>query len=120
MRLVISARLFGVPVRWCSTVLLLFLFLAASGCSDSQQPPDFQLNLSPPQIEGTTVTVNGGVVAPVERIQWDWGDGTRDPHCFFPANHTYARPGRYTITVAVFDKNNFSATKSITVDITPE
>lgn len=93
--------------------------MVAAGCSDKNSPPDFQLNLNMPQIEGLTVTVNGGVVTPVVRIQWNWGDGSVDHHLYFPATHTYARPGRYTITVTVFDDKNHSASKSITADIQP-
>lgn len=93
--------------------------IVIGGCSGKNSPPDFQLNLSVPQVEGLTVTVNGGVVAPVVRIQWDWGDGSIDNHLYFPATHTYARPGRYTITVTVFDEKNYSASKSISIETQP-
>jgi hypothetical protein len=94
--------------------------ILSAGCSDKQGPPDFQLNLNPPQIEGKIVTINGGVIAPVERIQWDWGDGTIDRHLFFPASHTYNTPGQYTITVTVVDGRNYSASKTVTADIKPQ
>ena len=78
---------------------------------------DFRLNLSTPEIFEREVVVNGGVAAPIERIQWDWGDGQINKHHFFPANHTYDKPGRYEIKVTVFDSKNRTATKSVTVDI---
>ena len=99
--------------------VVCFCAAAGAGCADPAGPPDFQLNLSPPEIAGATVTVNGGVVAPVVRIQWDWGDGTVDRHLYFPATHTYAAAGRYTVTVTVFDAENNSAAQSVTVDVSP-
>ncbi len=47
------------------------------------------------------VWINGVVVASVgvvERLDWDWGDGTIS-QSFFPAQHTYMTNGSYTITV---------------------
>jgi len=106
-----------VPLRRVLPFLLCAWVLAA--CADESGPPDFQLNLSPPQIAGAAVTVNGGVVAPVVRIQWDWGDGIVDRHLYFPATHTYATAGRYTITVTVFDADNHTAAQSVAVDVAP-
>ncbi|MCX8042896.1 MAG: PKD domain-containing protein [Desulfobacterota bacterium] len=112
-------RLYAHRIRQCIIVPITFLlFIGIAGCP-SLQPPDFQLNLNTPQIDNMTVTVNGGVVVPVTRIQWEWGDGTIDRHSYFPATHTYTRHGRYTITVTVFDDKNFSASKSVTVDLQP-
>ncbi len=87
------------------------------GCPDNSGFVDFQLNLNPPEIQGKQVTVNGGVTAPVERIQWEWGDGQKEDHHFFPASHTYANPGTYEIKVTLFDSQNHSAMKSVTVEI---
>ena len=99
-----------------STVLILFFFY--SGCSGDSAFVDFQFNLNPPEIKGREVTVNGGVVTPVERIQWDWGDGQFEKHHFFPFSHTYKNPGRYEIKITVFDSKNQSTTRTVTVDIT--
>ncbi len=98
-----------------AVVVLAGLFYI--GCSDNGGFVDFQLNLNPPEVQGKQVTVNGGVIAPVDRIQWEWGDGQIDKHHFFPATHTYAKPGRYEIKVTVFDSKNQSATKSVSVEI---
>jgi len=98
-----------------STVLLLVLFY--SGCSGDSSFVDFQLNLNPPAIKGREVTVNGGVAIPVERIQWDWGDGQFEKHHFFPYSHIYKNPGRYEIKVTAFDSKNQSSARTATVDI---
>ncbi len=87
------------------------------GCVGEMQDPSVQLHLAPPEIKGSTVSVNGGVVSPVERIQWEWGDGQADRHLFFPARHTYARPGSYEITVTAFTQNNTTASKSVSVEV---
>ena len=63
------------------------------------------------------MTVNGGVVAPIERIQWEWGDGQIEQHLYFPAAHTYTSPGRYQITVKVFGSKNYTAAQSITAEV---
>lgn len=101
------------PVMLFCGLALLF----GAGCSGEEKAPDFQLNLSLPQTEGHTVTVNGGVVASVERIQWEWGDGQIDKHLFFPASHTYSAPGRYQINVKAFGGKNYTAAQSVTVEI---
>ncbi len=86
-------------------------------CGSDSGFVDFQLNLSTPEVQGRQVTVNGGVIAQVERIQWEWGDGQIDQHHFFPASHTYEAPGTYEIKVTVFDNRNRHATRSVTVEI---
>jgi hypothetical protein len=96
-------------------VLLLVLFF--NGCSGDSSFVDFQLSLNPPEVKGREVTVNGGVAMPVERIQWDWGDGQFEKHHFFPYSHTYKNPGRYEIKVTVFDNKNQSSARTVTVDI---
>lgn len=112
------------PLRHLRLIAVTCLIVAysagvilCSGCTGEQKAIDFQLNLNMPEIDGKSVTVNGGVVAPVERIQWDWGDGQIDKHGFFPATHIYKNPGTYTVTVTVFDARNTSSIKSVTVDI---
>jgi hypothetical protein len=87
------------------------------GCSGEVQDHNVQFNLAAPVINEKTVSLNGGVAVPVERIQWEWGDGQTDKHHFFPASHTYANPGNYKITVTVFDANNKHASQSVSVEI---
>jgi hypothetical protein len=90
---------------------------------------------APPANSGIQVPVNGGMQAPpvnsgvqappvkavtpapIDRIQWDWGDGQTDKHHFFPASHEYTKPGSYQITVTVFDANNQSTSKTVSVEI---
>jgi hypothetical protein len=98
--------------------IVLILFLLCSGCTGDSGLVDFQFSLNPAQVKGREVTINGGVVAPVERIQWEWGDGQMEKHHFFPFSHTYKNPGRYEIKVTVFDSKNQNETRTVTVDIT--
>ena len=102
-------------IGMCSLVALL-----CTGCTNDQgknTAADFRLNLSSPEVVAREVMVNGGVAAPVERIQWDWGDGESERHHYFPATHTYDKPGEYQITVTVFDRDGRTATQSVTVKI---
>jgi len=98
-------------------LILIFFILALMSCGGDSGFVDFQLNLNTPEVQGRQVTVNGGVMAQVERIQWEWGDGQIDQHHFFPASHSYAAPGTYEIKVTVFDNRNRHATRSVTVEI---
>jgi PKD repeat protein len=91
--------------------------LLFAGCGGDSGFVDFQLTLNTPEVKGKQVTVNGGVMAQVERIQWEWGDGQIEKHRFFPASHTYATPGKYEIKVTAFDNQNRYATRSVTVEI---
>ncbi len=101
-----------------SKLILIILFsLLFAGCGGDSGFVDFQLNLNTAEVQGKKVTLNGGVMAQVERIQWEWGDGQIDKHRFFPANHTYATPGKYEIKVTAFDNQNRYATRSVTVEI---
>jgi len=104
----------------CMMVVCIVLALFSAGCTGDRETNDvinFQLNLNNPEVEGREVTVNGGVAVPIERIQWDWGDGQIDKHHYFPATHTYNKPGRYQVKVTVFDTKNRTATKSVSVEI---
>ncbi len=96
------------------------LCFVSSGCTGDQKTNDtnfFSLNLNKPEVNGREVILNGGVAAPVERIEWDWGDGQIVKHHFFPASHTYKNPGRYEIKVRVFDRRNRTSEKSVAVEI---
>ena len=105
---------------YCMVIACIILGLFYAGCTGDREKydvTDFRLNLNTPEVEGREVTVNGGVAVPIEQIQWDWGDGQIDEHHFFPASHTYNKPGHYVIKVTVFDKKNRMASKSVTVEI---
>ena len=106
--------------RRLAVIVCIVSVLFCAGCTGDQKTEgsiDFRLNLSRPEILDGEVIVNGGVAAPVVKIQWDWGDGKTDKHHFFPHTHTYDKPGRYEIKVTVFDSKNRTATQSVTVDI---
>ncbi|MBW1839177.1 MAG: PKD domain-containing protein [Deltaproteobacteria bacterium] len=98
-------------------IALAIFYAGCTGDKGKNDVIDLRLNLSTPDIFEREVVVNGGIMAPVERIQWDWGDGQIEKHHFFPHSHTYNKPGRYQITVTVFDSKNRTATQSVTVDI---
>jgi len=76
-----------------------------------------RLTLLSPAIHGRKATVNGVVVAPVERIQWNWGDGAIDRHHWFPASHEYEQPGEYVLQVVTVDKKQRTTTKAIRLRI---
>lgn len=76
-------------------------------------PPN--LIVSPPEVRGLTVTING-VVTPgttgstITRVCWDWGDGNSEDHPF-PASHAYAAYGDYKITVTAYQTDGLTGTK---------
>ena len=74
-------------------------FIIGPNTTSSNPPPD--LTLYTPQISGLTVTLNGvthpgGGGTSIARIGWNWGDSSTEDH-WFPANHTYAQAGDYTV-----------------------
>jgi PKD repeat protein len=79
------------------------------------------LELGIPEVAGLKVTVNGLVMpvtstAEITNINWNWGDGS-STSSWFPATHTYAKGGTYTITVTAYDSNKISATRTTSVTI---
>lgn len=105
-------------ILWHVFVLILIFILP--GCTKEQttgEKCDLKLEVFTPEQKANTVSINGIVNAPVNRIQWDWGDGNVDKHLFFPGKHTYGNLGRYKITVTAFSANRCSEEKSISVDI---
>ncbi len=107
--------------RYCLVMLCIVMGLFCAGCKSDKKTDsgaiDFRLNLSNPEVQGAEVNVNGGIAVPVERIQWEWGDGQMERHHFFPVTHTYAQPGKYQIIVTVFDDKERTASQSVTVEI---
>jgi hypothetical protein len=109
-----------------AVLILIYLSLAfliiLTGCTEEKQVSakcdiDIKLNISKPELMANNVTINGGVVAPVKRIQWDWGDGRIEKHRYFPAKHSYEKPGQYDIKVTAFAGKGCSEEKSVTVEI---
>jgi len=83
-------------------------------------PPS--IDLSTPQVSGLTGNFNG-VMLPtttgasiIKRAHWSFGDGAT-AYSWFPATHTYARPGTYTVTATVVDSNGLTATASTVVTV---
>jgi len=99
---------------------LAVCMLVAFGCSKEQKASDIcdvNLNLNAPELDGRNITINGGVTAPVKRIQWNWGDGKIEKHRYFPARHTYDAPGQYEVKVTVFSIKPCSEEKSVIVTV---
>ena len=76
--------------------------------------PDLNIFLS--EINGLTVTVGGVATSGISgstiaRIHWGWGDGSSEDH-WFPASHTYATYGEYTITVTVYQNDGLTSTST--------
>jgi len=85
----------------------------------SAAPPSLTLLAS--QVNELTVTVDGlaqpgAPTASILRIGWSWGDGVSE-HAWFPAAHTYAQTGTYTITVTAHQDDGQSVNKSVQVDL---
>ena len=85
--------------------------------SSSHTPPS--LLVRPPMIEQLKITVDGTSTPgefgqTISRLSWNWGDGRIEDQQF-PASHTYARAGKYVVTVTsyqsdgTFNTRNFEA-----------
>lgn len=93
----------------------------ANGCEYS-----LGLNCPPPNggqsfINGLDVQINGGTGAgqscpPVDWINFEWGDGSNN-NDWFPASHTYAATGDYTLTAKSFYGGNEVASSSCVLSI---
>jgi len=81
------------------------------------------LTLYEPDIEGMTATMSGVVYpgdsgATITSIEWNWGDGTELEHQWFPASHSYAAYGQYTITATAHQSDGLTASEAVQADIT--
>jgi hypothetical protein len=104
-------------------VVLVFMavcLLLPFGCSKEQKASDIcdvNLNVNAPELEDRNVMINGGVTAPVKRIQWEWGDGKIEKHRYFPARHTYAAPGQYEVKVTAYSVKGCTEEKTLSVTV---
>jgi hypothetical protein len=64
-------------------------------------------------VNGFVGTTNGTI----ERLQWEWGDGTTNDS-WFPAGHQYEANGAYLIQVMAFSTASETLTKTVTATIT--
>lgn len=77
----------------------------------SHTPPSLLIN--PPTINQLKITVDGTSTPgelgqTITRLSWNWGDGRIEDQQF-PASHTYARAGRYVVTVTSYQSDgNFN------------
>lgn len=79
------------------------------------------LALQSPQVNDLDVSINGSVTSScstITRLNWQWGDGTSEDR-WFPASHTYATAGAYTITVVAYNDlgESKSATKAVNIGL---
>ena len=79
------------------------------------------ISLESPSVSGPDVSINGvtspgGSSCTITSITWAWGDGTQSTS-FFPAAHTYASAGTYSVTATTHqsDGQTASASESVTV-----
>lgn len=100
-----------------SSVLILAV-LSLYGFFPSSQSP-ITLDVFLENCYGLTVIVNGYVgtsKGTIQALHWEWGDGaSRDS--WFPASHTYAAPGTYTIRVTAFCSTGQTLSKTLSVDV---
>jgi PKD repeat protein len=69
-------------------------WVSASSCLASDPVPQLVINSA---VEGLTLTVNARDSKIADSFTWDFGDGTNATGMF--ANHSYATPGTYTVTL---------------------
>ena len=77
------------------------------------------LTLQAPQVSHLTVTANGTATSDcstITRINWQWGDGQGDDQ-WFPASHTYAVPGTYSITATAYNDLGDTEVANTTVHV---
>jgi len=74
------------------------------------------ITLYTPSVSGNTVTINGLATGNPSYITWNWGDGTTTTS-WFPASHTYAYGGSYTVTATAYYPDGDQAVQSVTVNI---
>jgi PKD repeat protein len=67
-------------------------------------------------INGVTLPGTGG--AAVNRLGWEWGDGTSEEH-WFPATHSYGKAGEYTVKVTSYQNDGLTTTKPLTLVVQP-
>jgi hypothetical protein len=81
------------------------------------------LTLYTPEISALKVSINGVTLpgtgnSAVTKIGWEWGDGTSEEH-WFPATHSYARAGEYTVKVTSYQNDGLVTMKPMTVVVQP-
>lgn len=65
---------------------------------------DGRMTLNVEDVTGLGVRINGQVTNNSDYLTWDWGDSTLQHKGWFSQEHTYAQPGKYTITVTAYKK----------------
>lgn len=86
----------------------------------SHTPPS--LLVAPPTIDRLKVTVDGSstpgeISQTISRISWNWGDGKIEDQQF-PASHTYARAGKYVVTITSYQNDGTFNTRNFEVELT--
>ena len=98
-------------------LLLGWALLVGSGNLEAS----ITLDLGSPDYLGCgDVSINGFVgttVGQIERLVWEWGDGSTNEN-WFPARHNYLANGAYTVQVTAFASGGETFTKSVSVTVT--
>jgi PKD repeat protein len=68
------------------------------------------------QFNGVSLALPGSSMCSITSVSWNWGDGSSS-NSWFPATHTYASPGTYTITVTAHQSDGQTASASTTVQV---
>ena len=93
----------------CRDFLMIVVTLSAAGCntfavhagqSGASQPRGTveAAQVFTPETNGHDVSINGVAIGLTGPMTWKWGDGAVT-ESWFPAAHTYARRGTYTVQV---------------------
>ena len=93
----------------CRNLWTIVVALSVAGCntvgahsdqSDASKPLGTveAARVFTPQTDGQGVSINGVAVGLTAPMTWKWGDGAVT-ESWFPAAHTYAHPGTYTVSV---------------------
>lgn len=111
----------------CSSVLLAVLAVGLCNTSFAQDPDSEPVAIFSvtPQQPSVNVTVFADASlsydrpsnGPIASFNWNWGDGTAQS-TGITAQHKYTTPGRYTITLTIFDTSNPPNSDSASVSIT--
>jgi len=119
MRRIISRCIPGKGILMVTIVSMFFLISISTSLSLAQQPPVAIISAPDTALTNQTVTFdasqsydpNGTIL----NYTWDFGDGTTGYGKV--VNHSYTKPGNYTITLTILDNENLSNSTSKQIEV---